>query len=114
MKHEVPRMGDVPLAFDGDLLSERSSRRDGVSRWTEVRVYSTVTGLWVTELVGRSTLPGQVDRRTVTVCRTPTEVRAGLMRPGNGAPYLTDLAFDALEDAIDKDPRLDAAAEERI
>lgn len=118
----LTRSGDVDLEFDGDLLADESSRGEGVNdnpmrsanpmRWAEVRIYKLASGKgWVTEYVGKSAYPGEVDRSRVTVCTTPEEVREALK---TGRPYLTNIAVDALSDAADADPRLRPVTRERI
>jgi hypothetical protein len=118
----LARSGDVDLEFDGEIIANESSRGEGITdnpmrssnpnRWAEVRIYKLSSGKgWVTEYVGKSAYPGEVDRPRVTVCATPEEVREALK---TGRSYLTNIAVDALADAADADPRLRAVTRERI
>lgn len=112
----VERTGDVPLAFEGDLLADRSSRVSGNTRWTEVRIYRTESGKFVTEMVGRSIRKGEVDRRTVVVHDDTDTIRAAIMRPNpdTGQSYMTRTAREALFDAAPHDHRIMAIVTERI
>lgn len=98
-----------PLEFDGWLLATLDSRDAHVhgrdpDRWTELSVWATTTGTWVTAWVGRSNKPGEEQRRTVTVCATPAEVLDGLSHPVNGR--ITRIAVALIEQAARVDARL--------
>lgn len=109
----LPRDTDIDLEFDGELLVDLSSYQEGQSRWTETRLYKIDSG-WVTEVVGRSTNPGEVDRYQVAVHRKPEKVRLGLMRRVGTEQYLTDMGRRALEAAAQVDPDLVPGLTERI
>lgn len=123
MTFTLPRSGQVDLEFDGEIIANESSRGEGIipdrpdrsanpNRWAEVRIYKLASGKgWVTEYVGKSAYPGEVDRPRVTVCHTAEEVREALK---TGRPYLTNIAVDALTEAAEKDARLRSVAVERI
>lgn len=113
-EYRIPRDGDIDLEFDGELLVDLSSRTDGMSRWTETRIYRTDSGQWVTEVVGRTTNPGEIDRYTVAVHRKPEKVRLGLMRRVGSEQYLTDMGRRALHAAAQVDPDLVPGLTERI
>jgi hypothetical protein len=116
----------IDLEFTGWLLADESSRLDrpapssgvtwtegeGRDRWMEVRIYRTDSKKYVVELIGQSTLDGEVPRRTVRICNTPDKVPAAL-RVGS-FKNLTNVAVDALNEAADKDPDLRAGLVERI
>lgn len=116
----LPRTGDVDLAFEGTLLADESSRAGDASRWTEVRIYSTDSGKFVTEMVGRSIRPGETDRPTVVVHHDTETIRSAIMHRAKhgpdqiGKPYLTDVAFNALYTAGQRDHRIMAILTERI
>lgn len=110
----LSRHDDVDLVFEGKLLSEVSSHRDGMAHWSEIRVYRTDSGQWVTEVVGRTTKPGEVDRSTVVAHKQPEHVRTALMRNRDGARFLTNMGRKALFDAAQTDPALEPALTERI
>jgi hypothetical protein len=67
-------------------------------RWTEIRIYRTNSGKWVTEMVGRTKHSHEVDRRKATVCETAEQVPTSLPRTGS-TNYLTHLALEALREA---------------
>lgn len=109
----IARQGAVDLTFDGVLLAEESTRDEpGQTRWTEVRIYRTDTGKYVTETVGRSTRRGETDRITVFVHDSPADVPAGLRRKGRSAltgqdtMFIPNVALDALTTAGKADPAL--------
>lgn len=104
--YQIPRTGDVDLLVEGRLLAEGDSWRQGSERWTEIRIYRTVTDRWVTEMVGRSTVRGETDRRTVVVHDDVSTIREGLKREGDQGVYLTRLAQDTLATAAENDPLL--------
>lgn len=114
MEYRIPRDADVDLVFDGALLVDLSSRVDGMNRWTETRIYKTDSGQWVTEVVGKTTVIGEVDRYTVAVHRKPEKVRLGLMRRVGSEQYLTDMGRRALHAAAQVDPDLVPGLTERI
>lgn len=110
----IPRSNDIDLVFDGVLLVDLSSHVEGQSRWTETRIYRTTTGKWVTEVVGKTLVPGEVDRYAVAVHKQPEKVRIGLMRRMDGERYLTDMGRKALTMAAEVDPELRPGLIERI
>lgn len=114
-EHFIVERWDQPaVEFDGVLLAERSSRTDNEPRWQEVRIYRTSTGKYVTEVVGRSTVEGESDILNVRIYRKAEKVRLGLYRRHGGREFLTDTAFEALEEAAQKDPGIVVLDTERI
>lgn len=114
MNIRLPRHDDVDLEFEGECLVNMSSFVQGQSRWTEIRIYKTNKGAWVTEVVGRTTVPGENDRFNVAVHRKPEHVRFGLMRRQGGERYITDMGRKALAKAAQVDPALQVTLTERI
>lgn len=115
--HHVERTGQVDLVFEGELLSEVSTQSGRKTRWTVLRIYKTATGKWVVEHIGESSRQGEKVRRRVTVTEDPLEVRKAVgieRKDGDGEPVITFAALDALDEAVEKDPTLAPAAEERI
>lgn len=113
----VARKDNADLVFDGELLADLTSRDARQLRWTEIRIYRADSGRYVTEMIGRTAVPGEYDRVTVDLFERPEEVRKGLLRPRRGVPdkfYLTDLAIEAIEIAAETYPELLASLEERI
>lgn len=64
------RDGERKLTFTGRLLGEASSFLEGKTNWTEARIFMTELGNYVVEIIGRTTVPGQVDRCRAQVCET--------------------------------------------
>ncbi len=111
----LTRRGGVPLEFEGRILADETSRRDDQPRWSEVRLYLTDNGAYVSEVTGRSILNGERDLTEVRVTTDPAQVREDLMRKTrDGKTYLTDVALLALTVAADEDPHLRNALVERI
>jgi hypothetical protein len=113
----LTRPGDVDLVFDGELLADLTSRdHPDQERWTEVRIYRTASGKYVAEQVGKSTVDGERDRGNVRVVDDASHLPGALKRKmrGKGTPYLTDLAFQALEEAGTKDEAIAETLTERI
>lgn len=111
-RYRIERPGALDLEFDGQLLSNVSSREGTALRWTEVRIYRTSTGRYVTEVVGRSVADGEKDRLDVKIVDNPQELPKALERQPGG--YLTMIALDALDDAADHDPAIRPVVTERI
>lgn len=111
--YRIERDGELDLSFDGELLADLSSRdSDEQDRWTEIRIYRTTTGKYVTEVIGRSVMDGEHDRIDVQVHHRAEDVPDGLRRTRKN--YLTKLVLDALDDAATQDPALRAANVENI
>ncbi len=105
---------DRDLTFTGVKLADQTSHTPGKAQWTELRLYRTDTGRYVIQAVGRSELPGQVDRHTVTVVDNPEAMVAAMRQTGDAGPYLTIIALDALDEAAATDPAVAAVTEERV
>lgn len=99
----VQRRDGAALIFDGTLLANFTTAGDGFARWSELRIYRTEAGTYVTEQLGCSRIPGETTFRKVFSCEDQAAVVRSLRRNGKRGPYLTDLALDALE-AADIDP----------
>lgn len=115
-RFKLERQTDIPLSFEGELLADETSRdQPDQPQWQEIRIYRTVTGKYVTEMVGETVIPGQRVFRTVNVYDDAADVRQGLYRMKNGRKFLNDLAQDALRIAGDRDPGIrDSLIEETI
>lgn len=113
--YRIERSGALDLEFDGELLADVSSRLDKKApRWTEVRIFKTSTGRYVTEVLGLSEMRGERERREVHVVEDAAGVIKALHRKSDDGnrEYLTKTALDALDEAALKDPTLRPA--ERI
>lgn len=123
--YRLTRAGAVDLVFEGECLADVSSR-DGSAqqRWSEVRIYRTASGRYVTGMTGRSVVPGEVDRIDVKVVERAEEIGAALSRRGNdrntvnpgdpNRPYLTELALEAMALAGEQDDAIAAVLVERV
>lgn len=90
--HEA-RDHDRVMRFTGTLLGEGTSREPGKPRWTEVRVWRTEAGSYVVEVVGRSTLVGEVDRCRAQVSETAAGAVESLYQyDDNQVRYMTRTA----------------------
>lgn len=94
------RNRDQELRFDGELLAEGSSHRDGKLRWYEVEIWKTRDGRYVVHKVGASDVPGEDDRHSAILADTAEGAVAALYsrRPA-GDHHLPLAAKLALEDA---------------
>lgn len=64
-----------PLTVVGELLAESSSRRgDDRTRWIEYRIFGLQHGGYAVEILGRTTVRGEVDRRRTHLTQDPSEV----------------------------------------
>lgn len=107
----LQRTGNVDLVFDGELLAEQSTREDGAQRWAELRIWRTDTGKYVTQRLGRSIVPGEVDKIVTRIVNDPANIAEALMSRQGDATFLSNFALDALAEAARKDPALDQTTE---
>jgi hypothetical protein len=113
MQHfRIERTGALDLEFEGTVLTDLSSQEDNIPRWTEIRIYKTSRGSYVTEMVGATTVSGERERRDVKIVNSPAELADALKRQPRG--YLTKLALEALDEAAENDPDIRPAVTERI
>lgn len=110
----IERHADVPLTFDGEVLASLSTHKPTATHWTELRIYKTESGKYVTESIGCTTVHGQHPLITVHVCDNAQAVRYALQQYDGGRKYMTDLALEAIEMAARIEPALSDALTERI
>jgi hypothetical protein len=110
------RLGNVDLEFHGQLLANETSFEEGKNRWTEVRIYSTESGKWITEVVGCSTVEGEINRPKVLICHTPQEVVEGMRAWSHEKQmhFFSNIVLDALDAAAHADPRLASVVREQV
>lgn len=73
----IPRTGDMPLAFAGELIDEASSRRvAGVerNRWHEIALYRTAGGKYVAHIGYRTQWQGEQEHDQAAVIDGPMAV----------------------------------------
>jgi hypothetical protein len=112
----VYRPKDIDLLFDGELLAEVSSREsEEQDRWTEIRIYRTTSGKYVTEEIGRTTVPDEVDIWDTRVHEDPHGiVKALRRRRADGRHFFTYTTLEAFDQAIAADPSLAQVLVEKI
>lgn len=75
-KVTLERTGKANLTFKGKELVTTTSNPDGAKqRWTEMKVFKTVSGKYVTQILGFSRVKGEVTRSTVNIADTPSEMQ---------------------------------------
>lgn len=114
---QVPRADNVDLVFDGVLLAEINSHDGRRPRWTELRIYRTTDGRYVTERIGRTSVEGEHDRVFTNVYENPADIRQGFLRPRPGQRdvwYMNDLAIECIELAAEQDQAVSAALVEPL
>lgn len=102
----LERTDDLPLSFSGTVVAEASSAAPGKARHTELRLWQLADKPgWVVEVVGLSTLPGEVTKRSAHPCVTAGDVIASLRKSdssrGARRSYLPDIAWQLLREAHD-------------
>lgn len=111
-EHIVIDLGERPaVEIYGQRLGHVSTHVAGKDRWTELTVYSAeqaTGGHWLVHAVGRSTVAGEVDRHSLTVCETPKSVVRALSKRG----ILTDPGYTVIEQAAERDSTLDLYLDE--
>lgn len=126
--YTIERPGSVPITFDGWQLAAESSefaprrlrKGDKVKRrpdepqdrWTEVRIYLTMSDFWVVEYLGCTRMEGEVELRRVAICEDPLDVLEAVRHAGSG--NIPGVSAQALRAAADKDERLAVTLQEAI
>lgn len=101
---------DRAVEFRGELLGSASSQRPGKDRWSEISIYRTAAGQYVISGVGRTQVPGEVDRVWAKVSGTPEGVIETLhMYDSDEVRYLPWTNKSALLEAARNDPTLQRA-----
>lgn len=92
------------------LLARASSRKpnDTKKRWTEVEIVKIGRSEFLVREIGRSEVPGEVDRVRERSCTTGEAVFAALMEGKAEGAGLSRTALEAVRDAADADSRFDA------
>lgn len=76
-KFILPRSGQAPLTFAGELVAESDGHwvngRDQ-NRWHDLAVYQTASGKWVAAVAYRTRWQGETDHHTAVVCDSPAAV----------------------------------------
>jgi len=103
----VQRTGLGPLVFTGTLLARSSSKRVGKDRWTELELYVTEAGNYVSAVIGQTTRPSEEIRYAALSHTTPEAAIQSFFAKGQGRLSLP--ALDLLDEASEKDARLAAA-----
>lgn len=98
---------DQTLRFEGDLLGHATTHEPGRSRWHEVSIYKTSLGEYVVHKVGRSIVPGEIDRNTAFVSETADgAIDCLYTRNRGGVKFLTFAAEEAYDAAAKTDEAL--------
>lgn len=88
--HTLPRTGDVPLRFDGELIAEvtespppfKRAKHD-TRRWFELRLFSVPDGRYVVAIGFRTGRETELPADDVFVCDSEQDVIDLLSPPGN-------------------------------
>lgn len=97
------------IEFSGVQLARASSREQTGKRsrhWTDLEIYRRTDGIFVAYEVGRSSVEGEIDLSTVTMCGSALDVLAAFTKNTRG--ILTALATDVLDEAAAKDAEFEA------
>lgn len=73
------RDGERTLCFEGAKVASVSSEMPVKDRWSELTIYLTVSGQWILAGVGRSRIPGEVDRPWVVTSDDPVDIVAAVV-----------------------------------
>lgn len=104
------RNGDTEWRFFGAELGHASSFRRGKQRWAEIWMFRTDADFYVVAGVGRSVVPGEVDRWWADVFRDPVSaVRRMYVRDHGGVSRLPMTNRECLLQACQHDRRLSEA-----
>lgn len=115
-EHRISRDEALDLAFEGwRIASGRCGDRPyevDWTRWTEVHLYVTISGKFVTSIERHSRWQGQVSRYGATVHDSFTEAVAHLREDNDGR--LGPASKAMVEDAVSNIPSLAGADVERV
>lgn len=104
----LERSGARRIAFEGRVLADVSGKREGLVKWTELRIYKTDTGRYLLARDRKSTLPGEEDIFEATACDTPDDL-IRLLHDDKGR--LGRLSKEALDLASKADPAISSVEE---
>ena len=103
---ELPNGQGGLIAFEGELLASESSQEpygDRSKFWREIAIYRRADGAYVVHSIGRTSVPGKVDRHSVFVATSARDVYANLVPAGQRPRFLI---ADVLQHAGARDPAL--------
>lgn len=103
----IDRDGMSALEFDGVCLARVSTHRAWKHRWTELEIYRTEGGKYVSVSVGQSTQSGEDALRSARVCHTAQELVQSFISRSRGS--LSQPALAVLDDAAAVDDAIDVA-----
>ncbi len=114
-EYRLPRDGDVPLVFRGELVSDGSSRGasgPAYARWHRIAIYRTEDGDHVVAIDYRTQCPGERScRRVIQLGPDPAEVPQLLWRcvpPGLEVPAGAEASAEQDESKVSLRQRWDA------
>lgn len=95
-------------SFTGWELGVGSSKlHAGQRRWSEVHIYKSVGGSYLVHKIGKSAVPGEVDRPTLHVASAAEgAVESCKSTDKDQAVFFTRVARDALDQAVKLDDEL--------
>lgn len=97
--------GDRILRFNGVLIGEASSHKEGKPRWAHITIYRTEAGKYIVAGCGKTTVDGEHDKYWAQVCEQPEGVIQKLhMLDVDHSKYLPYVSRQALEQARSVDP----------
>jgi hypothetical protein len=73
MMYEV-RNRESTITFEGVRIAHVSAELPSKDRWSEFTIWLTTHGEWVLQGVGRSRVPGEVDREWAVISKDPADV----------------------------------------
>ena len=114
--YTVKRDGLPPIVFTGEKIGHgttKSVNGPGQNRWTEVDIYRTQGGKYIT-YVGRMTIwQGESDRRSATSKSAAEEIIQWLKDDAE-SDTLGDASQEAVEDDVKTDPKFAEAWVEKV
>jgi len=95
---KLHRDKDKDVMFVGELRGKVSSNTDGSTRWTEIRIFKTQLGNWITSIVGRTLHEDEHDRRKVVLCGSDDDALVDALRGESGdLGWLAKKALDEVD-----------------
>lgn len=97
----------APIEFDGELLAEVSTGKPWKHRWTELSLYRTTGGRYVSVSVGQTTYAHEEVIRSARILESPDALVASYISRKRGS--MSQPAIALLEAAALIDPAIDTA-----
>jgi hypothetical protein len=106
-KYTLRRDGRPPITLNGTLIGEGTDKTHDSSRWEVVRIYRSIRGRYVVQVIHLTCWQGEQDTRDAETFGLSAQAAIDWL--GKGAGTLSPAAQGAVEDAAQCDDSFEAA-----